>query len=129
MMRSGLSGSFPSEARTESGPTLLAMWLRALDAECLQRAAHDPDARIRRADHDRLQIHEGIAAEHFHLFLKRQPYGERERASLPDFRFDPDFPAHVFDHIPGDAQAEAVPPCRRVSEESACLNGWNSCGS
>ena len=27
MMRSGLSGSFPSEARTESGPTLLAMWL------------------------------------------------------------------------------------------------------
>ena len=88
----------------------------ALDAECLQRAAHDPDARIRRADHDRLQIHEGIAAEHFHLFLKRQPYGERERASLPDFRFDPDFPAHVFDHIPGDAQAEAraaVPPGQR----------------
>lgn len=101
----------------------------ALDAEGLQRAAHDPDARIRRADHDRLQIHEGIAAEHFHLFLKRQPYGERERASLSDFRFDPDFPAHVFDHIPGDAQAEAVPPCRRVSDESACLNGWNSCGS
>ena len=88
----------------------------ALDAEGLQRAAHDPDARIRRADHDRLQIHEGIAAEHFHLFLKRQPYGERERASLSDFRFDPDFPAHVFDHIPGDAQAEAraaVPPGQR----------------
>src|SRR5699024_3341736 len=43
----------------------------ASDAEGLQRTAHDPDARIRRTDHDRLKIHKGIAAEHFHLLLKR----------------------------------------------------------
>ncbi|MFQ9491770.1 MAG: hypothetical protein ACLR0N_13255 [Bilophila wadsworthia] len=101
----------------------------ALDAECLQRAAHDPDARIRRADHDRLQIHEGIAAEHFHLFLKRQPYGERERASLPDSDSTQISPPMFSTIYRAMLRPSPVPPCRRVSEESACLNGWNSCGS
>ena len=85
----------------------------ALDAERLQRAAHDFDAGFRGADHDGPQAHEGGAAEHLHLFLQRQADREGEGAALPHFRLDPDLAAHVFDHVPGDAQAEAraaVPP-------------------
>ena len=88
----------------------------ALDAQRLQRAAHDAHARFRGADDGGFKAHECGAAEDFHLFLQGQRDGKGEGASLPDLRLGPNLTAHVFDHVAGDAQAEpgpAVPPRQR----------------
>ena len=53
--------------------------------------------------------------------------GEIKRAADARFAFEPDAPAHQLDEPAADRSGPSpVPPCLRVVDMSAWVNGWNS---